>query len=240
MDVSAFWRVIRSSYRSFAASGTVLILLFSGLLVLGCLAPQKAQGWKRVQELSHVDARTYQAAHPQSAVLVTGMLEGNPTHTPGGLVAYVEQGRDGADGGIDGSPGPLTSATEGFWPPLTIVVGSGRLRTAQVNSLRWGGDLHLERAPLDSVPGPGRLSGGPAQRLGLKNGDQVTVGGLKGLDGKVVPERIYRGDRAALLQELSRDVWLAYLSGVGFILVALAVAFWAVKGRAVRRGPNGA
>jgi hypothetical protein len=237
MDVSAFWRVIRSSYRSFAASGIVLILLFSGLLVLGCLAPQKAQGWKRVQELSPLDARAYQAAYPQSVVLVIGMLEGNPTHTPGGLVAYTEQGRDGADGGIDGPLDPLTTAKGGFWPPLTLLVGSTRLQTAQVNALQLGGDLHVERAPLNSSAALGQ-TGGPPQRLGLKNGDQVTVVGLKGLDGKLIPERIYRGDRAALLQELGRDAWLAYLSGVGFILAALVVVFWAVKARAVHKGPN--
>lgn len=239
MDVRTFWQVIGSSFGSFAANGMVAILMVCGLFVVALLAPQEAQDWERVQRLFPMDARAYKATRPQSLVLVTGTLEGNPTLTPGGLVAYVERVWDATDGGIDGHPGPLAAATEGLWPSLTLTVGGERLQTAEVTSPKWSGDLHLESPPLASSAAAGRAAGGSVQWMGLKNGDQITVIGLKGLDSRLIPQRIYRGDRAALLVELGRDVWLAYLTGIAFILAGLIVLFVNIKAHAVHRNANG-
>jgi hypothetical protein len=115
---------------------------------------------------------------------------------------------------------------------LTLIVGGERLQTDQVSSVQWSGDLHLESAlPGRTAVRNGAVSGS-VRRIGLKNGDRVTVVGLKGWDGRLIPQRVHGGDRSSLLKELGRDVWVAYLSGIAFILVGLIVLFAHIKAHA--------
>ena len=106
---------------------------------------------------------------------------------------------------------------------------------AQVDSIEWDGNLHVAVPPSGSSKTVNGITRESAQVMGFKNGDQVTVIGLKGSDGSLIPKRIFGGDRATLLRELIRNAWLAYSLGIAFVLAAFLIVFQRIKVQAEDR-----
>jgi hypothetical protein len=234
MSRQRFSDIARKSYRSFAANGMIAALALCGVLAIFYFAPQHARDWKEVQKLDTPDVEAFEATSPHSTVLVTGVLVGNPTRTPDGFVAYVEQRRDTPDGGGVHYRETWTTVAQ-VWPPLSLQIDGQRLQTAPVDSIEWGGDLHGVDQPCDRAKAVNGIAKPSAQTIGLKNGDRVTVTGLKGSDGSLIPTRIYGSDRASLLSELGRDALVAYVSGIAFILAALWIVFRRITVQAEKR-----
>ena len=225
--MKTFFQVVHTSYRSFAASGMNAVLVLCGVLAICCLMPEEARDWQTVRRLPVLDANTFETTDANSSVLVIGVLEGNPTRTPDGLVAYVEQRQTKPEGGGDRYRESWTTVAQ-VWPSLSLQVDEQRLRVAPAESVAWGGSVHL------SAPSPGgaKTEGGAVQEseqvVGFKNGDRVTFVGLKGSDSSLIPTRIYGGDSAGLLKDLARDTRVAYAEGIALFLAAVLMLFWRI------------
>ena len=120
---------------------------------------------------------------------------------------------------------------------MSLQVDGQHLWIAQVDSIEWGGDLHVAALSFGSDRTVNGFAKESVQAMGFKNGDQVTVVGLKGSDGSLIPTRIYGGDRASLLRELSKDAWVAHGLGTAFILAALWIFFQRITVLAKERSP---
>jgi hypothetical protein len=142
MNMKTFAQTIKTSFRSFAANGMIMVLALCGVLAVFCFAPQDARDWAKVRKLDALDAEAFEATNPHSSVLVTGVLDGNSTRTPDGLVAYVEQRLDAPDDGGDRYRETWTTIAQ-VWPPLSVQVDGQRLPVAQVDLIEWDGDLHV-------------------------------------------------------------------------------------------------
>jgi hypothetical protein len=118
---------------------------------------------------------------------------------------------------------------------LSLQVNGQRLPVAQADSIEWGGDLHVAALSSGSGNGVNGVAKASLQAMGFKDGDQVTIVGLKGSNGSLIPTRIYGGDRASLLRELGRDALVAYVSGIAFVLVALWIVFRRITAQARER-----
>jgi hypothetical protein len=225
--MKVFSRVLNKSYRSFATIGINAVLALCGVLAIYLLGPGATRDWETVHKLNPLDAETFEATAPNSSVLVTGVLEGNPTRTSDGLVAYVEQRQAKPAGGGDRYRESWTTVAQ-VWPPLSLQVDEQSLRVAHAESVAWGGSVHL------SAPSPGgaETTDGAVQEseqvVGFKNGDRVTFVGRKGSEGSLIPTRIYGGDSAGLLKDLARDTRVAYAVGIAFFLAAFLMLFWRI------------
>ena len=228
MNTQRLSQVVHKSYRSFAANGMIAALALCGLLAVLYFGPRHARNWKEVREIDILDVEALGAASRHSSVLVTGVLDGNPTRTLDGLVAYVEQRRDTPNGVGVHYRETWTTVAQVF-PPLSLQVDGQHFQVAQVDSIEWGGDLHVLALPPDSAKAVNGIAKEAVQVMGFKDGDQVTVIGLKGSDGSLIPTGMYGGDRASLLRELGKDALVAYASGLAFIL-ALWILFLACHG----------
>jgi hypothetical protein len=230
-------QIANTSLRSFAANGMIMVLALCSVLALCCFAPQDARDWTKVRKLDAVDAEAFGATEPHSSVLITGMLDGNPTRTPDGLIAYVKQRLDVPDDGGNRYRETWTTIAQ-VWPPLSLQVDGQHLRIAQADSVEWGGNLHAADLSLDSSKRVNGIAKESVQVMGFKNGDQVTVAGSKGSNGNLIPTRIYGGDRVDLLRELGRDALVGYVLGIAFILVALWIVFRRITAQARERQPS--
>lgn len=234
MNTKTFSQIVNTSLRSFAASGMTAVLALCGVLVVFCFAPQDARDWEKARKLDALDVEGFWATSPHSSVLVTGVLDGDPTRTPDGLVAYVEQRRDAPDDRGNRYRETWTTVAQ-VWPPLSLQVNGQRLPISRADSIKWGGDLHVAALSFGSGKTVNGVAKESVQVMGFKDGDQVTVVGLKGSDGSLIPTRIYGGDRASLLRELGKDALVAYALGLAFVLAALWIVFWRVTVQAEER-----
>jgi len=223
--MKAFPRTLNKSFQSLSTSAMIGVLILCGILAVSFAAPQSVRDWEEVRKLHALDLENLAAATPYSRVLVTGVLQGNPTRTPDGLVAYGEQQRDIATVDSDSGAWPAVAPA---WPPLSIQIDGQSLQLAQAEFVELGGHLHLETFSSSNDTLSDAADRGPVWTKGFKDGDPVTIIGRRDTDGRLIPARVYGGDRTALLRELSRDTWVAYLLGIAFILVALLIFFWRI------------
>jgi hypothetical protein len=170
------------------------------------LAPAQALEAGRIARLPPMGAAEVEAAAPGTAVLVTGILEGNEPALPGyDFVAYSEEAwqvtTPAADDGDSATPTGRWQSLGSVVPELSLAVDGATLTLQAAQDARLTGDL---REVIEAREGgvTARFEGDPLadgsrRYRGLADGDLTTVLGTKATSGGVTPEHLYGGDRAA-------------------------------------------
>jgi hypothetical protein len=195
-------------------------------------APGQALQAGRVARLPLADAPAVAAAGPGEALLVTGILEGNTPLLAEGppLVVYAEErwvvtvpgGEDGEGGG---EPFGRWQSQAVRVPELSLAVGGEPVRIEATSGARLSGALHETVVPaaagLEARDPDGQvLADGSRRYRGAADGDRVTVLGEKGVDGGIVPEHIFAGDRAAFAESQRQAASGLWYSGLASIVVS--------------------
>ncbi len=211
-----------------AAALFAFLVLGCGALTAFVLAPRQALLAWRMSRIPPMDAAAVETLAPVEDVLLTGVLEGNPSLAHH-FVAYTLERWEAKDANRP-SDGRWVDA-ERVFPDLQLVVQGQPVLVQSSAEVRLLGAVHV---------GVYQGNTGFQDALhrtryhGLRNGDQVTVLGRKAASGGVVPSYLFAGNRAAFeafARSSARDLFLAGLLVMAFSPLvfgfASAVTRWA-------------
>jgi hypothetical protein len=212
-----------------------LFFLIMGAVVTFWVAPRVAEESQEISELPELDLAAYDAAAPGTRVAVTGVLQDNEEMS-GGYVAVARM--------IWAlSPG---SDTEGAWrdmgtyvPHLTVAIEGGTITTDRGVGVLLTGAMHEATVlPASGAPSEdGEPAEGTIQARGLRNGDLVTVIGVKTYTGELLPDEIYGGSREEIIAERREpsQIWLIIGPALMVFAVIVGVLLEARRQRIRRR-----
>ncbi len=185
-----------------------------------------------IENLPELDAPAVRSLAPDTPVAVTGILELNEDRADvEGLIIYLEQVwaiEDSEDEGWEGAWETVYRAM----PTTTLTLTGGSVTLRYTSEIAIDGTLHESRL---YIPEQGRkvegIVEGTLRHVGFKAGDQLTVVGTTTATG-IMPNRVFGGDRQALLRHFEQRVVGLRITGaifglVGLILMAVAgVLLW--------------
>ena len=185
-----------------------------------------------IESLPELDAPAVRSLAPDAPVAVTGILELNEDRADAeGLIIYLEQVwaiEDSEDEGWEGAWETVYRAM----PTTTLTLTGGSVTLRYTSEIAIDGTLHESRL---YIPEQGRkvddIVEGTLRHIGFKAGDQLTVVGTTIAAG-IAPNRVFGGDRQALLWHFEQRVVGLRITGaifglVGLILMAVAgVLLW--------------
>ena len=185
-----------------------------------------------IENLPELDAPAVRSLAPDTLVAVTGMLELNEDRADAeGLIIYLEQAwaiEESEDEGWEGAWETVYRAM----PTTTLTLTGGSVTLRYTGEIAIDGTLHESRL---YIPEQGRkvddIIEGTLRHIGFKAGDQLTVVGTTTAVG-IMPNRVFGGDRQALLWHFEQRVVGLRITGaifglVGLILMAVAgVLLW--------------
>ncbi len=208
-------------------AGVGSILTFSA-------APRAAAEQARLADLEPLDAVDVAALPEGAAVIASGILRDNPVATRYELVAHSVD-RWVVDTEDDGDEVGSWFVEELEIPSLALETTGGQIRTAAAQTRILAGSLHEFLEPSDetlTAPYDSRdLPDGSRRVLGLRNGDLVTVVGVKGRTGATIqPESLFAGGYESLVAERAANARALRIVGVIILAVGLAVVGAAVYG----------
>ena len=174
-----------------------------------------------IESLPELDAPAVRRLAPDTLVAVTGILELNEDWADAeGLIIYLEQVwaiEDNEDEGWEGAWETVYRAM----PTTTLTLTGGSVTLRYTNEIPIDGTLHESRLYL---PEQGRkvegIVEGTLRHVGFKAGDQITVVGTTTAAG-IRPNRVFGGDRQALLWHFEQRVVGLRIAGAIFGLVGL-------------------
>ncbi len=203
------------SRRIMGIVGVVIATVFiaiCGAVMAFVLAPQQALEAGRIEGLPQLTAQTFAQTAAGRDVAITGTLQGNEKLTQDGLVAYTREQWEVTESSATSSSSSQRS-TSGTWkrietkaPALTIAMSDGTVHTLAAEQPDFGGALQVS-----TVKGTGSLSAtdngeslpdGSVRTSGLVDGMLVTVVGTKATTGDIAPDRLFAGDRVALVADI--------------------------------------
>jgi len=200
-------------------AGVGSILAFSA-------APRAAAEQARLAGLEPLDAVDLASVPEGAEVIASGILRDNPVATRYELVAHSVD-RWVVDTEDDGDEVGSWFVEELEIPSLVLETTGGQIRTAAAQTRILEGSLREFLEPGDetlTAPYASRdLPDGSRRVLGLRNGDLVTVVGVKGRTGATIrPESLFAGSYESLLAERAGNA--RALRIVGFIILAVGLA----------------
>ncbi len=205
-----------------AGQGFAFFIFGLGALVMFVIAPSSAAKSTFIRQSPEIDAALFDYFEPGTRVVISGVLEGNPT-VEGDFVAMAPMVWTVSEEFADGAW--LESGK--FVPELTLAAGNGTIGTARGINPAFGGRLHEVKDSPEGQP----VSGDRWVR-GFTNGDTVTIIGETTADGKLLPGEIYGGSRSEMIEELARPsrVW----RWIGFGIMAAGVGTGVIVSRKQR------
>ncbi len=185
-----------------------------------------------IENLPELDALALRSLAPDTPVAVTGILELNEDRADAeGFIIYLEQVwaiEESEDEGWEGAWETVYRAM----PTTTLALTSGSVTLRYTSEIAIDGTLHESRL---YIPEQGRkeddIIEGTLRHSGFRAGDQLTVVGTTTAAG-ILPNRVFGGDRQALLWHFEQRVVGLRITGaifglVGAILMAVAgVLLW--------------
>jgi hypothetical protein len=196
-----------------------LFFLTMGAALTFWVAPRVGEESQEISHLPELDLAAYRATAPGTRVAVTGVLQDNEEFS-GGYVAVAR---------TIWMLSPEDD-TEGVWrdmgtyvPHLTVAIEGGTITTDRGVGVLLTGAMHEETILPDSgTPSEdGEPVEGTIQARGLRNGDLVTIIGVKTDTGELLPDEVYGGSREEMIVERRQpsQVWLV----IGPALMVFAV-----------------
>jgi len=174
-----------------------------------------------IESLPELDAPAVRNLAPDTLVAVTGILEPNEDRADAeGLIIYLEQAwtiEESEDEEAEGSWETVYRAM----PTSTLTLTGSSVTLHYTSEIAIDGTLH-ENRPY--IPESGRkvdgIIEGTLRHIGFKAGDQITVVGTTTATG-ILPNRVFGGDRQALLWHFEQRVVGLRITGAIFGLVGL-------------------
>ncbi len=174
-----------------------------------------------IENLPELDAPALHSLASDTLVAVTGILEPNGDRADAeGLIIYLEQAwaiEESEDEGWEGAWETVYRAM----PTTTLTLTGGSVTLRYTGEIAIDGTLHESRL---YIPEQGRkvddIIEGTLRHIGFKAGDHLTVVGTTTAAG-IMPNRVFGGDRQALLWHFEQRVVGLRITGVIFDLVGL-------------------
>lgn len=207
--------------------GTVFIFI-CGALMAFVLAPQQALESSRIEGLPQLNAQTYAQTAAGADVAITGTLQGNEKLTTDGLVAYYRDRWDvtqsSATSSSDSKP-----TYQGAWkrietkaPPLAIAISGGTVHTLAADQPTFGGALKESikqgSGSLSAEYNGESLPDGTIRTAGFTDGSLITVVGQKASTGDILPQRLFAGDRVALVADIRNTAQGLFVFGIAMMV----------------------
>ena len=199
-----------------------------GVIMTFVLAPGQALEANRISRLPLMDAGTVDAASVGDVILITGILNGQPTSVSDFIAYGGERWTVRISSGVDDdSPSDPT----GSWtnvpsvvPELTLNMNGGSVAVHTAKNVRVYGELHDLEIPAEgtiTAKYNGKpVTDGTVRYHGFEDGDLATVYGKKSVNGGVDPEQLFAGDRTAF-EESQHQATTGFLySGICMFILA--------------------
>jgi hypothetical protein len=208
-----------------------------GLFVAFVISPQQGADWKRIEALPDQTTASFASLPTGAEAVVTGTLVDNAEQNSYNHVAYTVETWDVTE------PTAEETLYKGNWkrievhlPALTISVDGGEISTAADSTATFSGALHEEieegQGGFAAEYNGRKLKDGSLRIRGVSNGDLVTVIGKKDGSGSLIPERLYAGSHAQLVNDIRTSSQAAFGAGILMMVCAPVVLVIGVLGAA--------